>query len=238
MPTTVSLSKLRILLVDDEPFIRRVTINVLKSLGVVSVLEADNGVDAISLLGRNDVDLLISDIQMPEMNGLELIQKIRIGETRADHALRTIVVTSFSYTEVLSSCLLLDVNGFLVKPINPAVVEEKIRFSLKETFNLRPAETYLQVKTDLAVIEATSIKERRKPNAAIARSGPEVEEGSVGSSVLLKQLQPGMVLLDDLYATSGIRLLPKGQVLTAVMINRIIDLDKVLPSGRLRVKQV
>ncbi len=238
MSTTTSLSKLRILLVDDEPFIRRVTVNVLKSLGVVSVLEADNGVDAISLLGQNEVDLLISDIQMPEMNGLELIQKIRMGETRADHALRTIVVTSFSYTEVLSSCLLLDVNGFLVKPINPAIVEEKILFAMKETLHLRPAEIYLQVKTDLKVIEATSIKEQRKPNAAIARSGPEVKAGSAGRSVPLRQLQPGMELLDDLYATSGIRLLPKGQVLNEVMINRIVDLDKVLPSGRIRVKPV
>jgi YesN/AraC family two-component response regulator len=236
MSTTTTFYNLRILLVDDEPFVRRVIASMLKNAGIIEVFEANNGAEAIAFMGGQEIDLLISDIQMPEMNGLELIQKIRMGETRAARALRTIVVTSFSYTEVLSSCLLLDVNGFLVKPITPASAEEKIHLALNEKLHLRPAEAYLQVKTDLAVIQTTSKEEQRKPNAAIARSEPEVQEVSVGSSVPLKQLRPGMVLLDDLYATSGIKLLPQGQVLTEVMIHRIIDLDRVLPSGRIRVK--
>jgi CheY-like chemotaxis protein len=229
---------LRILLVDDEPFVRRVTVSILKSAGIIDVFEAKNGVEAISIMGGQQIDLLISDIQMPEMNGIELIQKIRVGATPADRGLRTIVVTSFSYTDVLSSCLLLDVNGFLVKPITPVSAKEKILFALNENMQLRPAETYLQVKTDLAVIETMSIKEPRKPNVAIDKSGPEVVEGSVGSSVPLRQLQPGMELLDDLYTSSGTRLLPKGQVLNEVMIHRIVDLDKVLTTGSLRVKPV
>jgi YesN/AraC family two-component response regulator len=145
---------------------------------------------------------------MPEMNGIELIQKIRVGATPTDRGLRTIVVTSFSYTEVLGSCLLLDINGFLVKPITPASAKDKILFALNESVQLRPAETYLQVKTDLAVIETMSKQQQRKHNAAIARSEPELDETSVGQQMSIKQLQPGMELLDDLYATSGIRLLP------------------------------
>ncbi len=153
MSTTNAFSKARILLVDDEPFIRRTTSSVLRSLGVSEVIEAKSASDAISSLGKNEVDLLITDIAMPEMNGLELIQQIRMGETPAHRGLRTIVMTSFSFPEILSSGLLLDISGFLVKPINPANAEEKIRFALDEKLNLRPAETYLQVKTDLEAIE-------------------------------------------------------------------------------------
>lgn len=236
MSITTPLSKLRVLLVDDEPFIRRVTSDVMKALGIVNVLEAESGVNAIKLLGRNEVDLLISDIQMPEMNGLQLIQKIRMGETKADRGLHTIVVTSFSFTEVLSSCLLLDINGFLVKPITPASVEGKIQFALSEELNLRSAEAYLQVKTDLKVIEAECKKEKRKPNASIVRTGAAVRGELVGRQVPIRQLRPGMELLEDLYATTGIKLLPKGQVLTEVMSHRIIDLEKVINGDGIRVK--
>ena len=76
----------------------------------------------------------------------------------------------------------------------------------------------------------------RKPNAAIVQTETAVCGTLVGRQVPIRQLRPGMELLEDLYATTGIKLLPKGQVLTEVMAHRIIDLEKVINGDGIRVK--
>ncbi len=75
MPTMDDFPNIRVLFVDDEPFVRRVTVDMLKGLGINEVSAAGNGVEAISLMGEHEIDLLITDIQMPEMNGIELIRQ-------------------------------------------------------------------------------------------------------------------------------------------------------------------
>lgn len=229
-------SNIGLLLVDDEPFVRHVTAKLLNALGIIEVYEAGNGLEAIACIAANKIDLLITDIQMPEMNGVALIQQIRMGKTAAKRDLRTIVVTSFSYTEVLSSCLLLDVNGFLVKPITPDSARKKILLALNEQMKLHPAEVYLQVKADLSVIEAGNQREPRRAHAAVTRSVPAVPEVSGGLTVAVNKLQPGMVLLEDLTVGNGIKLLSKGNRLTEVTIHRITELSGVISNKWIRVK--
>ncbi len=236
MPTMDDFPNIRVLFVDDEPFVRRVTVDMLKGLGINEVSAAGNGVEAISLMGEHEIDLLITDIQMPEMNGIELIRQVRMGKTPVDQGLRTIVVTSFSSTEVLSSCLLLDINGFLVKPITPASAREKILTALNERQSVRAAGTYLQVKSDLEVLEAASKQEQGESNAASADSELVADETEGGVLMPIRQLQPGMELLENLYALNGVKLLPKGEVLTEVMTNRVIDLEKVIRGDGIQVK--
>ncbi len=247
MSNQKTLSTLRVLLVDDESFVRRVIATMLKTLGIAEIYEAENGCEAIRSLAAHEVDLLVTDIQMPEMNGIELIKQVRMGKTVADRGLRSIVVTSFSYTEVLSSCLLLDVNGFLVKPITAANAKEKIQYALNEQLHLHPSEAYLQVKTDLALLDASSKKEQKRQNAAIVIETPESEStalrhtqkpSSGGKFVSLRNLKPGMELLDDLYANTGVKLLPKGRVLTEVLVNRIRELYSVIDQREIRIKSI
>ncbi len=244
--STVTFSNLRILLVDDESFVRRVTAKMLTSIGIDQIYEAENGREAIALLKEHTIDLLITDIQMPEMNGIELVKQIRLEKTPANRSLRIIVVTSFAYTEVLGSCLLLDVNGFLVKPISAASAMEKIQFALKEQLHLHPTEAYSQVKTDLAVLEAKSKEERKRQNAAIVidtpvAKGPSSDSlptraSSPGLMIAIGNLKPGMELLEDVYANTGVKLLPKGRVLTEVLVNRIRELRSVIDQREIRVR--
>lgn len=236
MTSMADHSALTILLVDDEPFVRRVTAKVLGMLNITQVLEAENGREAISLLKQNKVDLLITDIQMPVMNGIELIKQIRMGNTAADRGQRTIVVTSFSNTEVLGSCLLLDINGFLVKPITADNAANKIRIALNERKYLNTSEAYQQVKTNLESLTAIKKEEEKRVNAAIVR---EPAESSVPDStrIALSQLKSGMVLLEDMYAQSGIKLLSAGKVLDEGLINRLLELSEVIDSKKIRVKR-
>ncbi len=107
----------RILIVDDDEFIRKIIRRVLVDLKFVNIKEIESAKSALLLMQGHTFDLIITDVQMPGMNGLELVRRIRAGLTPAAPGTRTIVLTSFANTEVLSVAMSLEVNGFLVKPI-------------------------------------------------------------------------------------------------------------------------
>ena len=242
MLSTNVFSNLRVLLVDDEPFVRRVTTAVLNNIHISAVLEAGNGDEAISLLEQNKVDLLITDIQMPEMNGIELIKQIRMGKTAAERGLRTLVVTSFSNTEVLGSCISLDINGFLVKPISQKTASDKAQRALSESTHLRPATEYAQVISDLGSLASTAKKERKQKaiNVAILRDDQNMRTSgnskARGVLVALQKLEPGMTLADDIYTDTGQKLLSEGQLLKEGLINRLIELEDILNSTMIPIK--
>ncbi len=235
MDVTDLFPQLRILLVDDEPFIRKVTSKVLGSLNIHKVLEAENGRDALQVLAQHEIDLLITDIQMPDMNGIELIKQIRMGDAPCDRGLRTVVATSFSNTEVLGSCLALDINGFLVKPVTPAGAAQKIEQALEEQTHLHAADGYTRIKTDLATLAEANKREEKKVHASVPRE--ETEGGKSGdTSVSLRFLKPGMILQEDLYARHGVKLLSAGQMLNEGLVNRIHELSVIIDALQVRVR--
>lgn len=239
MDTLGALSNLHILLVDDEPFIRRTTAHVLSNSMTNKVMEAGNGLEAISTLNESEVDLIITDIQMPKMNGIELIKQIRLGNTSAKRDLRTIVVTSYSNTEVLGSCIALDINGFLVKPITIKSAIDKIKVAMREQVDLQEVDAYEQVKTDIKSLAESVTAEKSSVNASILRDRKFNESSQsqpVGKSVTLSLLTPGMQLLGDLHTESGIKLVSAGQVLNEGLINRVKELAKVIETQVVQVK--
>jgi CheY-like chemotaxis protein len=228
--TNVDFNQIRILLVDDASFVRTITSKMLLNLGVAEIREAEHGQQAISILNEHDVDLLSTDIQMPEMNGIELIKQIRLGNTQKDRGLRTLVETSFSNPEVLASCLSLDVNGFLVKPFTPELVQEKLHLALTEHIHLQTEFNYLQVKTNLDSLA----EHARRPQAIITQQISQ-HELKQGKSIELRALQPGMKLLENLKTQSGMLMLAAGSILNESLVNRIVDLEKIIASSRILV---
>jgi CheY-like chemotaxis protein len=236
MAATGLSQNLRILLVEDDSFVRHITSGVLNSIGFDKVLEAESGAEAIAVLSENEIDLLITDIQMENVNGLELVRQIRIGETEANKSLRVIAYTSFSFSEVLTSCLLLDVNGFLIKPVTPTNAKKKIRLAMLERLTLRSLDDYLKVKTDLDAIKIN--REQEQPQPKVNNRGKKQDQFAISGWrwVPFNLLQPGMELHEDLRANNGIKLLNKGQVLTENLTHRIIDLEDVIKGKGIRIK--
>ncbi len=116
---------MKLLVVDDSSTMRRIIKNTLGRLGYKDILEGEDGVQGWEELNANpDVEMLITDWNMPEMNGLELVQKVRADERFAD--LPIIMVTTEGGKAEVITALKAGVNNYIVKPFTPQVLKEKL----------------------------------------------------------------------------------------------------------------
>ncbi|ASY77721.1 MULTISPECIES: chemotaxis response regulator CheY [Pectobacterium] len=116
--------ELRFLVVDDFSTMRRIVRNLLKELGFNNVEEAEDGADALNKLRSSTFDFVISDWNMPNMDGLELLQTIR-----ADGALSSLpvlMVTAEAKKENIIAAAQAGASGYVVKPFTAATLEEKL----------------------------------------------------------------------------------------------------------------
>lgn len=115
----------RFLVVDDFSTMRRIVRNLLKELGYSNIDEAEDGVAALQKLGNGDFDFVISDWNMPNMDGLTLLQSIR-----ADAALKklpVLMVTAEAKKENIIAAAQAGASGYVVKPFTAATLDEKLK---------------------------------------------------------------------------------------------------------------
>ena len=122
------MSDLKILAVDDSPTMRRIIINTLKRAGYSEVLEAKDGKEALAKIKVEDVNFVITDWNMPEMNGLELVKHLRSLDEY--HDLPILMVTTRSVKEDIIEAMKAGVNNYIVKPFTPETLKEKIQYIL------------------------------------------------------------------------------------------------------------
>ncbi|MGA2936014.1 MAG: response regulator [Syntrophobacteraceae bacterium] len=112
------------MVVDDFSTMRRIVRKILKDLQFREVIEAENGVEALRLLGSNKVDLIVSDWNMPAMTGLELLKRVRADERLK--GLPFLMVTAEAQKENIIEAIQAKVSNYVVKPFSPAVFAEKL----------------------------------------------------------------------------------------------------------------
>ncbi len=105
-----------ILIADDSPTIRKFVSFTLKAKGF-EVVAASDGMEAIELLPMNDVDLIITDLNMPNMDGFELIKAVR--ENEANKHIPIIILSSLKGSEEVERGLNIGANSYMVKPFDP-----------------------------------------------------------------------------------------------------------------------
>ena len=116
--------KMKILVVDDFSTMRRIVKNILKQIGYTEIEEAEDGNGALAKLRQDKYDLIVSDWNMPNMTGLDLLKAIR-----ADSALNGIpvlMVTAEAKKENVVEAIKAGVNNYIVKPFTAEVLREKI----------------------------------------------------------------------------------------------------------------
>ena len=112
-----------ILVVDDSATVRKFMNQVLHTLGH-NIIEAKDGIDAIQLMAKHKIDLVIADLNMPRMNGIDLIQSIRENPDQLD--LPIIMLTTEADDESRKKAISIGANVFLVKPASPQVIVYKV----------------------------------------------------------------------------------------------------------------
>lgn len=115
---------LRFLVVDDFATMRRIVRNLLQDLGYKNVEEAEDGQDALTKLRSEKMDFVISDWNMPNLDGLQLLTEIRQDE--ALKALPVLMVTAEAKKENIIAAAQAGANGYVVKPFTAATLEEKL----------------------------------------------------------------------------------------------------------------
>jgi two-component system chemotaxis response regulator CheY len=107
----------RILVTEDSATMRSLLIATIESCGDYEVIEASSGFEALRLLPREKVDLIITDINMPDINGLELINYVRKNANYTDTPL--FIISTEGREKDVEKGLALGANEYLVKPIDP-----------------------------------------------------------------------------------------------------------------------
>jgi two-component system chemotaxis response regulator CheY len=123
IPRMADLS-MNILIVDDFSTMRRIVRNILKQLGYSNVFEADDGTSAVEILKKEKIQFIISDWNMPQMPGIELLKTVR--STEEWKSLPFLMVTAEGQKENVLEAVKYKVSQYIVKPFTPELLMEKI----------------------------------------------------------------------------------------------------------------
>lgn len=117
-------TSIKVLVVDDMSTMRRIVKNVLKQVGFTDIMEAENGQDALTKLKAGGFGLVVSDWNMPIMQGIELLRAVR-----ADPGLKSmpfLMVTAEAQKENIIEAVQAGVSNYVVKPFTAEALQEKL----------------------------------------------------------------------------------------------------------------
>lgn len=115
---------MKILIVDDFSTMRRIIKNLLRDLGFNNTVEADDGQTALPILQAGGIDFLVTDWNMPGMQGIDLLKKVRADAKLS--SMPVLMVTAEQKREQIIEAAQAGVNGYIVKPFTAATLKEKI----------------------------------------------------------------------------------------------------------------
>lgn len=115
---------IKILIVDDFSTMRRIIKNLLRDLGFTNTEEADDGTTAVPMLETGKFELLVTDWNMPGMQGIDLLRHVRANESLS--SMPVLMVTAEQKKEQIIEAAQAGVNGYIVKPFTAQTLKEKL----------------------------------------------------------------------------------------------------------------
>ncbi len=149
------LAKHTVIVVEDEAFTRQTVVRLLIGMGATNVVQAEDGEAALAeswTLPGGPV-VMLSDFNMPKIDGLELLKTIRMGQCGLNRATPFIMLTAYSDRDLVDVALKLDVSAFLVKPVSRAALEKRFTHlarTEKDISWLKTTEIYDAVSTTVS----------------------------------------------------------------------------------------
>jgi two-component system chemotaxis response regulator CheY len=125
--------RMKVLVVDDFATMSKIVRNILKQIGFEDISEAEDGNAALRVLKNEKIGLVVTDWNMPNMSGLELLQEIRRDSQISN--LPVLMVTAEGLKENVMEAIKAGVNNYVVKPFTAEVLQEKIESIFKKLAN-------------------------------------------------------------------------------------------------------
>lgn len=124
------MAEISCLVVEDSPMMRQLIVFALSRIKGLSVTEADDGITGLKKLAGSDFDLIITDINMPIMDGLKLIQRVRLDERHKNTPI--VVITTEGSSEDRARAMSLGASAYITKPIQAPQVIKTVRKLLEQ----------------------------------------------------------------------------------------------------------
>ncbi|WP_240472691.1 response regulator [Salinivibrio socompensis] len=133
------------LIVDDHEMIRDTIGLMAQALGIKSVITAADGAEAISRAYHDEPRLIITDLQMDPIDGLEVLRLMRSGRYHLRHDTPIIILTANASKAVISECIRFDVDAFMIKPVKKQDLENRVKQLSKHTKAKKPPQFYFEM---------------------------------------------------------------------------------------------
>jgi|GEM_PF-252160 len=203
------LSKLKILVVDDQSLVRTLLSQALQSMGIKAenISQAPDGSTAMRTLDMRMVDLVLCDVEMKPMNGLDLLKELRCGHTMNSSILPFIFLSGHADRSNVEVAVHLHADGFVIKPPKPIDVEKAINLALRRQRPEIDPFSYYNVDTGTDY--------DKKVFRRLFEPRPEDLPEPPTQTVTLLSAKPDSVLAEDLFSKNGYLLLPRGARISA-----------------------
>jgi len=224
----LSLLNKKLLIVEDERLMRNLLFQMLKRMGFNDVSAVDNAEEVVKTNKYWKTDLLISDVEMDGMSGLELIEVIRSEKSALSCEVPIIVLTGMSQLQILMKAAELKIQGFLTKPVSEKILREKIEEILSKSSQLEYRDPKLIINNDDTLKEREQIgSDNGNDQQSVAdqdKKQDQLNETVINNVVVeLHKLKAGMVLNEDIVAR-GHTILHAGKVIDEGHIKVLNDL--------------
>lgn len=124
--TPVDYTRFRILVVEDQPFVRRTIMQILVQIGFRAIDEADDGESGLRACIEHAPDLVVCDIDMRPVSGLQFLAELRSGAAAGDSRTPVIFLTNHTESDIVKKAMALGVDAFVVKPPSYGTLKERI----------------------------------------------------------------------------------------------------------------
>jgi DNA-binding response OmpR family regulator len=178
----------RLLVVDDTEDNRIILNRRFTRLGY-EVVEAEDGLSALNLIGREPFDVVLLDIMMPGVDGLEVLRRVR--ETLSENQLPVIMVTAKSASEDVVEALLMGANDYITKPVDMEVAAARVEMQLRrKRAEDQNRAAYRELEQTLACLQ-DSVVQAQNRSAVLSELSPEVRaplDGLLGAASVLTRV--------------------------------------------------
>jgi len=207
----------RILIVEDERLMRNLLIQMVRRMGFKHVEAVESAETVVESGKYRKTDLLITDIEMDNMSGLDLIAAIRKGKSILAPELPIIVLTGMSKMPVLVKAAELKIQGFLTKPVSQDILHERVAEVLEKAVPL----TYR--KPERLEISDGPLADEPSPEESAEQQAAPAPKTLNNITVELDKLSVGMVLREDI-AARGRTILTAGKAIQEGHVQVLKDL--------------